>query len=460
VVFIEGPESEGADDHAVPEVVAGERDMAPTERRDVRQQVLRHTLALAVEPVREGGTRMLRRRKLLTGAGAMGLGAAGMLAVPRAVLAEDTTTLPFANGERALVRYPGKRPLIRMTTRPPQLETPFAVFDEGVITPNDAFFVRYHLADIPLSIDPATYRMAVEGKVERPLSLSLADLRAMDAVELVAVNQCSGNSRGFSDPRVAGGQLANGAMGNARWKGVPLKAVLDRAGVQAGARQVTFDGLDGPVVPETPDFVKALDVDHARDGEVMLAYSMNGEDLPWLNGFPVRLVVPGYYGTYWVKHLARITVVDTVYDGFWMKSAYRIPDDACVCVPPGTAPTATVPIGRFNVRSFITNLAEGATVTAGAETPVKGIAFDGGYGIADVALSSDGGRSWTGASLGEDLGRYSFREWRAVVRLPAGGHALQVRAVNRIGQSQPLEPLWNPPGYMRNVVETVRVRAV
>ncbi|MFG3757104.1 molybdopterin-dependent oxidoreductase, partial [Klebsiella pneumoniae] len=124
------------------------------------------------------------------------------------------------------------------------------------------------------------------------------------------VNQCSGNSRGFSDPRVAGGQLANGAMGNARWRGVPLKTVLDKAGVQAGAKQVTFNGMDGPVSDKTPDFVKALDIDHARDGEVMLAYAMNGHDLPVLNGFPLRLVVPGHYGTYWVKHLNDITVID------------------------------------------------------------------------------------------------------------------------------------------------------
>ena len=108
-------------------------------------------------------------------------------------------------------------------------------------------------------------------------------------------------------------------MGNARWRGVPLKAVLDMAGVQQGAKQVTFNGMDGPVSDKTPDFVKALDIDHARDGEVMLAYGMNGEDLPVLNGFPLRLVVPGYYGTYWVKHLNEITVIDNVFDGFWMK---------------------------------------------------------------------------------------------------------------------------------------------
>jgi len=187
--------------------------------------------------------------------------------------------------------------------------------------------------------------------------------------------------------------------------------------------------------------VKALDVDHAGDGEVMLAYAMNGQDLPVLNGFPLRLVVPGYYGTYWIKHLNEIIVIDDVFDGFWMKTAYRIPDNTCACVEPGTAPKATIPINRLNVRSFITNVQDGAKVRAGGETLLKGIAFDGGYGIAEVVVSTDGGKSWAGAKLGQDFGKYSFREWQIAVNLAAGNHALKVRAVNRIGQSQPAEAL-------------------
>src|SRR6201746_14621 len=362
---------------------------------------------------------MLDRREMMKRAGmaalATGLGSFKAFAL-------DTVTLPFGNGERPLVKNPQKGPMIGLPSRPPQLETPFSVFNEGAITPNNAFFVRHHLADVPLDIDPDKFTLEVKGKVDRPLKLSLKEVRKLRSVELVAVNQCSGNSRGFSEPRVAGGQLGNGAMGNARWKGVPLKAVLDMAGVQTGAKQVTFNGMDGPVSDKTPDFVKALDIDHARDGEVMLAYGMNGEALPLLNGFPLRLVVPGYYGTYWVKHLNEITVIDNVFDGFWMKTAYRIPDNDCNCVEAGTAPKTTVPINRFKVRSFITSVADGAKLKAGAPTVLKGIAFDGGKGIKDVAVSTDGGKTWAQASLGKDLGKYSFREWRTLIRLQAGTH--------------------------------------
>src|SRR5438874_5057863 len=206
---------------------------------------------------------MLDRREMMKGAGmaalAAGFGSAKALAL-------DTVTLPFDNGARPLVRVPQKRPMIGVTSRPPQLETPFAIFNDGPITPNNAFFVRYHLADVPLNIDPDKFTLEIKGKVDKPLKLSLKEIRKMRAVEIAAVNQCSGNSRGFFSPRVAGGQLGNGAMGCARWRGVSLKAVLDRAGGQSGARQVTFNGMDGPVTDKTADFIKALESDRARDG--------------------------------------------------------------------------------------------------------------------------------------------------------------------------------------------------
>ncbi len=385
-------------------------------------------------------------------------------ALPASLRAADetSTVLPFENGERELVKYPQKRALIRLTSRPPQLETPFAIFNDGAITPNDAFFVRYHLAGSPPARELLTadaFRVQVLGKVKTPLKLSVEELRTQfEAVEITAVNQCSGNSRGFFQPRVPGGQLGNGAMGNAKWKGARLKDVLEKAGLATDAKQVFFNGLDVPPAPKVPDFVKALDVEQALDPDILLAYEMNGEPLPWLNGFPLRLVVPGHYGTYWVKHLHEITVLDEAFKGFWMDPAYRIPDTECAAIAPGTVPKHTVPISRFNVRSFITNLADGAQLRAGAPQTVRGIAFDGGFGIREVLFSEDDGRTWREAQLGNDLGKFSFREWSLTFTpTTEGERKLRCKATNRLGQSQPLEPLWNPSGYMRNVVETVAI---
>lgn len=400
----------------------------------------------------------MNRRLFLRSAGV----ATAALAAASPVFGNPKVTLPFVNGERELVKYPQKRPLIRLTARPPQLETPMSVFNEGVITPNDAFFVRYHLSDIPLEIDTDKYTVEIKGAVETPLTLSFNDLKTkFDPVELVAVCQCSGNGRGHSNPRVAGGQLSNGAMGNAKWKGVRLKDVLAKAGVKATAKQVAFNGLDKGVVDKIPDYIKALDIDHANDGEVMLAYEMNGAALPMLNGFPLRLVVPGYYGTYWVKHVNEITVMDEVLNSFWMNPAYRIPDNDCGFIEAGTTFAKTIPIKRFTIRSFITNLKAGDQVKARQNFGLNGIAFDGGYGIREVLYSLDGGKTWQASELGKDLGKYSFREWKAGgLVLTPGKHELKVRAVNRIGESQPLEPLWNPAGYLRNVVESVAIQAV
>ena len=409
----------------------------------------------------DDGKAILGRRGFIQSAGLFLAASVTDLAWSKAQAASKIA-LPFANGERPLVAYPQKRPLMRLTTRPPQLETPFAVFRESLITPNDAFFVRYHLANIPLSIDLASYRLSVKGLVSRPLSLSMEALRTeFPTVELVAVNQCSGNSRGFVVPRVGGGQSGNGAMGNARWGGVSLKAVLAKAGVQPGAKQITFKGLDAPLLPSTPEFVKALPIDHALDGEVMLEFEMNGTDLPMLNGYPLRLVVPGYYGTYWVKHLSEIDVIDHEFNGFFMSKGYRIPDNACGCVELGSITKATKPIGKMVIRSFITSVEDGVAVRLGETILVHGIAFDCGSGIREVQFSQDGGNTWVQANLGEDLGKYSFRPWHVRLRFnKPGSHELKVRATSRSGEIQPLTATWNPAGYRRNVVESVRVVAI
>jgi len=363
---------------------------------------------------------------------------------------------------RPLVRYPEKTDLILLTSRPPQLETPKHYFDRA-ITPNEAFFVRYHNAPIPTTVDLATWRLKLGGLVDRPLEFSMDDLKSrFEKVSLVAVNQCSGNGRGRFEPRVFGGQWGDGAMGNAEWTGVRLRDLLAAAGVKPGAVQVTFDGLDEPAAPSVPDFVKSLTLGHVMDDpDVLVAYEMNGQPLPMLNGFPARLVVPGWYSTYWVKNLSEITVLDHEFDGFWMKTAYRIPDNSCGCVEPGSKPARTVPINRMNVKSVIASPADGTRARVGDTVTLKGVAFDGGYGVTEVDVSGDSGTAWQSAQLGRDLGRYSFREWSYSLKVTRPDtFRLMVRAVNRIGESQPAEPLWNPPGYMRNVVEHVDLQVM
>jgi sulfite dehydrogenase len=217
--------------------------------------------------------------------------------------------------------------MILLTDRPPLLETPMHYFRED-FTPNEDLFVRWHFAGIPTEVNTAEWRFDVTGSVNRPLQLSFDDLRhRFEAVSLVAVSQCVGNSRGLFDPHVAGAQWRHGAMGNARWTGVRSKDILDRAGVRARSVEVAFRGLDEPPLSASPAIERSLTLDHARDGEVMVAYEMNGQPLPLLNGFPVRLIVPGWYATYWIKSLSHITVRDTPLQNFWMKTAYHMPNN-------------------------------------------------------------------------------------------------------------------------------------
>ncbi|MDE2229861.1 MAG: molybdopterin-dependent oxidoreductase [Alphaproteobacteria bacterium] len=398
----------------------------------------------------------LTRRQLMRQAGIAGL---ATLASP--AWAETMVTLPFPGGvgDRPITTaFPQKGAMVLQRTRPPLLETPFEVYDTGVFTPNDRFFVRWHWAVIPTSVDVDSFRLNVHGHVNKPLSLTLKDVLALPQFEIAAVNQCSGNSRGFFAPRVAGGEWGNGAMGNARWTGVRLKDVLDRAGVKAGAVQVRFNGLDKPVVKDGPDFIKSLAVDHARDGEVMIAYAMNGQQLPLLNGFPLRVIVPGWYATYWVKMLNDIEVLDSPDTNFWMKTAYTIPDTPHADMKPGQAGVKMVPINRMNPRSFITNVKSGETIPAGKPAVVRGIAFGGDTGVKRVDLSADGGKTWHTTHLGRDEGRYGFRRWETRFTPAAKGPAtLMVRCTNSSGEAQPTQANWNPAGFMRNVIESTPV---
>jgi DMSO/TMAO reductase YedYZ molybdopterin-dependent catalytic subunit len=361
---------------------------------------------------------------------------------------------------RTLARYPQKTDLILLTDRPPQLETPLKYFLTD-LTPNDAFFVRWHLAGIPTTVDLREYRLEISGKVNKPLSLSLADLKKkFEPVSMVALAQCAGNSRSLFEPRVPGAQWRNGAMGNARWTGVRLKDLLDAAGVQAGAVQVGLRGLDQPVQPKTPPFQKALTIDRARDADNVVAYEMNGEPLPMLNGFPVRLIVPGWYATYWVKALTTITVLDEPLKTFWMDTAYRIADNPQANEEPSSLAKVTVPINKMALHSIFVKPEPGEQLRAGQPYQLAGVATDGGSGIKSVEISSDGGQTWMQAQLADDLGKYSWRRWQANWTPPSkGAYKLMVRATNAAGDTQPTSQ-WNRSGYQRDIIEHVDVEVI
>jgi len=401
------------------------------------------------------------RRQFLAGVG--GLGITGLMGASAWSGSDESVVFPFVNGNRNLVEnFPQKGAMVLQRSRPPLLETPFEVFDQGIFTPNDRFYVRWHVANIPTVVDPGTFRLNVRGHVKQPISFTLDDLvRKFKPIEIAAVNQCSGNSRGLFAPRVAGGQWANGAMGNALWRGVSLKALLDRAGVKPGALQVRFNGLDTGILPQTPDFMKSLDVDHALDGEVMIAYAMNGAPLPLLNGYPLRLVVPGWYATYWVKMLNDIEILEKPDDNFWMTRAYLIPDTPQADIAPGQQGVKLIPINRMVPRSFFTNVKDRAKFKVGDTTTVRGIAFGGDTGLAKVLFSTDAGSHWQEAQLGPDHGKYSFRQWTVDFRPSSSGlQTLMVKASNTAGTSQPDRANWNGSGFMRNVVESVSVQSV
>jgi hypothetical protein len=284
------------------------------------------------------------------------------------------------------------------------------------------------------------------------------DLLRFEKAGYTAVIQCSGNGRSFFDPRVVGGEWGNGAMGNVTWTGARLKDILNKAGLKRGAVDISFDGLDKGPLPGVPDFVKSLPVDKATEDDIIVAYEMNGQPLPMLNGFPARLIVPGWYATYWVKCLSEVTVLAQPFEGFWVKSAYRIPDTPCGCVAPGTSPAKTVPISRMTTRSLIIDPAEGTSLKMNNSVTIMGIAFSGGYSIREVTVSVDGGKTWKEADLGKDMGRYAWVQWFFQWKPERKGqHTLMARATNSIGESQPFDGLWNPAGYLWNKIEKTDV---
>jgi len=356
---------------------------------------------------------------------------------------------------------PGKRPLVRLSEQPVNYESPIDYLG-AAITPNEDFYVRYNLCDVP-RIDAERWRLAVAGSGAKVhAALGLADLRKLPAAEVVAVCQCSGNGRSLFQPPAPGVQWGMGAIGCARWKGARLKDVLDLVGVRDEALEVVFEGADKAGDKETADFSKSLPIWKAREDTTLVAYEMNGRPLPHLHGFPARLVVPGWTATYWVKHLAAITVATEPFDGYWMRSTYRVPLGTFPCAARFASQDNGVDsaITEMMVNALITGPCDGAKVKAQAGLDITGIAWDGGHGISGVDVSTDGGRTWEAAALGEPHGRFAFRTWHHPVRLERkGSHVIMARATNKIGQTQPAQAIANPSGYHHNAVQRLTLVA-
>jgi DMSO/TMAO reductase YedYZ molybdopterin-dependent catalytic subunit len=367
---------------------------------------------------------------------------------------------PHWNSVGPYIGEPQKSPLLLLTDRPVQLETPRQYF-RTVFTPNDAFYVRWHLEGIPNAVDLTSWKLGIEGNVKKPLALGLSELmRNFKPVSLAATNQCSGNSRSRLQPRVPGAQWGNGAMGNAMWTGVLLRELLESAGVKDGSLQVQFQGLEtgqGPSGLPSNVFLKSLDLTNPVLDECVVAYLMNGEPLPMLNGFPVRLVVPGYFGTYWTKCLTWIRVLEAPDENFWMKTGYRVPDTPRGNTSPEQVKAGnvkTVPIGRFPVRSFLISPDGSSKIPSSMTVTLRGIAFSGFGRILRVEVSDDDGRTWIAAKLGENYGPYCFRSWDIAWKAKSPGrYSLAVRATDDKNNTQPDQPVWNPGGYLWNRIE-------
>ncbi|HME23826.1 MAG TPA: molybdopterin-dependent oxidoreductase [Acetobacteraceae bacterium] len=400
----------------------------------------------------------MHRRQILTGLGGAALtaGAAHAVEKPRWM----SPQLPDGTREEAtLEALPGKQKLIRLSDRPPNYETPIEVFRTAV-TPNDQFFIRYHLANIPPMADLGKWSLTVGGEAaDRQITLGLDDLRSLPQVEVAAVCQCSGNRRGLSSPHVAGVEWGYGAMGCATWRGPRLRDVLAKAGAKAGAVEVWLDGADGPVLPTTPDFHKSLPMDKAMSDDVIIATTMNGQPLPHLNGYPARIVVPGWTATYWMKHVTNIQLSAKPLDSFWMQKAYRVPAGMfAVDHPfPSQDNAANWPITDIVVNSLVADPIDGTRQPATGFT-VQGVAWDRGHGIKQVEVSLDGGKTWQPASLGDGTGRFAFRAFSFPTgKLAPGNYVVSSRATNNAGETQVDKLKFNPAGYHNNVPQQIAV---
>ncbi len=362
------------------------------------------------------------------------------------------TGMASAAGEEAIV-IPGKRSLILHNDRPEDLETP-GEYLTSWITPNDVFFVRQHLLRPTVNAD--TFSLAVNGKVSKELQLTLSDLSKLPQITVPATLECTGNGRGFYRPRVPGIQWMRGGIGNAEWSGPRVSDVLKLAGADTSSPYLDFNGADTGVA-KTPDFIRSLPMEKGMHPATILALKMNGEPLPDIHGFPVRLIVPGWDGTSWVKWVTQISPVAQPNDGFFMNPAYRFPKYP---LPPGSAP---VPpelevIEGMLVKSSITHPADQAKMPLKPVT-IRGFAWAGEEKIERVDVSTDGGGRWSNAKLSPQHLPFAWRLWSLEWTPPAKGYyTLMSRATDSAGRVQPIVAVWNPSGYLWNAIDQVGIQ--
>jgi sulfite oxidase len=349
-----------------------------------------------------------------------------------------------------------KRDMIIRSARPEDFEMPMDGFSSW-ITPADRLFVRSH--HYTPEVDAAAWRLEIGGLVEKPLTLTLDDLKKMPRTEVVSVLECAGNGRALYQPAVIGLQWKYGAVGNTRWAGVRLADVLRRAGVKPAAREVLFDGADVPV-GTMPEFRRTIPTTKALDNDTLLAYEMNGAAVPVSHGFPLRLIVPGWAGDCWTKWVTHIELLDKEYDGFFMKTAYRHPGRP---VPPGAAvdPADMQPVTSLRIKSLIASPTTGARVGPGP-LRISGAAWSGGgKSITSVEVSTDAGRTWHAARLGQEKSQYGWRLWQFDWTPPKPAYySLMARATDNGGDRQPFAQEWNPSGYLWNAVHEVGVEVL
>lgn len=323
-------------------------------------------------------------------------------------------------------------------------------------TPINGFFVRSHHGVPP--VDYESWKIKIDGLVTHPLVLTMKDLEKMPQVTFHAVLECSGNWRGKQLPSVPGVQWEKGAVGNAEWTGVRLKDILKKVGVKPNAKFVTVEGADKPAVKGTPAFIRSIPLSKIQD-DAILALKMNRQPLPPLHGGPVRLVLPNWYGHNWMKWVAHLKVADTEDSGFYMAKGYRLPKDP---VKPGEKwDSATgVPMQELRVQTVLTQPEAGEKVARG-EITVRGKAFSGSGAITTVEVTTDGGDNWKKATLEPRRPSGGWQSFEATLPVKSMGKlTIQSRATDEAGNGQPLEPTWNPPGYLRNAADAVSVEVV